>query len=306
MISIIVPVYNAQSTLRRCLDSILSQDYTDYEVLVIDDGSKDDSPAICDEYAAKDSRFRVFHKSNGGVSSARNVGLDNAIGEWITFADSDDMFEDGAFSMIYNSITQTDSSCNLIVENVEMIHYDGRKSVVYKSSMSSLADLIASGWYGSVWNKMFRNRLLHSLNLRFDEELHFGEDQLFVAEYLQQVDKISYIKFPCYIQYLPQCYRKKYEQYTGYNYHMAIYRKIKKINPSYACTMVDGLTMSFIGHLRSDKVSYSEEISSFKEYVGEDVSQVKGKRKFALRWLSGNHNLFVWKIIFTIYSRFNL
>ena len=76
--------------MRRCVDSILAQTFTDFELLLIDDGSTDGSPAICDEYAVKDSRVRVFHKPNGGVSSARNLGLDHALGEWICFVDSDD------------------------------------------------------------------------------------------------------------------------------------------------------------------------------------------------------------------------
>ena len=90
VISIIVPVYNTEQYLRRCIDSVLAQTYQDFELLLIDDGSKDSSGAICDEYAAQDTRVRVFHKANGGVSSARNVGLDHARGEWITFVDSDD------------------------------------------------------------------------------------------------------------------------------------------------------------------------------------------------------------------------
>ena len=90
VISIIVPIYNAGKTLHRRIDSILSQTYTSWELLLIDDGSTDTSGPICDEYAARDARVRVFHKENGGVSSARNVGLDNARGEWITFVDADD------------------------------------------------------------------------------------------------------------------------------------------------------------------------------------------------------------------------
>ena len=89
-ISVIVPVYNVEKYLPRCIDSILSQTFTDFELLLIDDGSPDNCGKICDEYAAKDSRVRVFHKPNGGVSSARNLGLDNARGEWIAFIDSDD------------------------------------------------------------------------------------------------------------------------------------------------------------------------------------------------------------------------
>ena len=89
-ISVIVPVYNVEKYLPRCIDSILSQTFKDFELLLIDDGSPDNCGKICDEYAAKDRRVRVFHKPNGGVSSARNLGLDKACGEWITFIDSDD------------------------------------------------------------------------------------------------------------------------------------------------------------------------------------------------------------------------
>lgn len=97
MISVIVPVYNVERYLARCIESILSQTYTDFELLLIDDGSKDKSGSICDEYALKDSRIRVFHKPNGGVSSARNVGLDNARGQWVAFCDSDDWLDKSMF-----------------------------------------------------------------------------------------------------------------------------------------------------------------------------------------------------------------
>ena len=90
MVSCIIPVYNTEKYLPRCIESVLAQTFVDWEMLLIDDGSTDASGSICDEYAASDSRIRVFHKENGGVSSARNVGLDNMRGEWVTFVDSDD------------------------------------------------------------------------------------------------------------------------------------------------------------------------------------------------------------------------
>lgn len=93
MISIIVPVYNTEKYLDQCIQSILSQTYTDYELLLVDDGSTDSSGVICDRYAEQDSRVREFHKPNGGVSSARNMGLDNARGEWIGWVDSDDYID---------------------------------------------------------------------------------------------------------------------------------------------------------------------------------------------------------------------
>lgn len=107
-ISVIVPVYKAEKYLHRCVDSILAQAFTDFEVLLIDDGSPDRSGEICDGYAKKDSRVRVFHKENGGVSSARNLGLENAVGEWIWFVDSDDTVEANALNIINTYIENTD------------------------------------------------------------------------------------------------------------------------------------------------------------------------------------------------------
>ena len=109
-ISVIIPVYNAEKYLYRCIDSVLAQTYQDFELLLIDDGSKDSSGAICDEYAAKDARVRVFHKENGGVSSARNVGLDHARGEWITFVDADDWI-----SMDWLKEMMTHSDSDLVI-----------------------------------------------------------------------------------------------------------------------------------------------------------------------------------------------
>lgn len=105
LISVIVPVYNVEKYLPRCIDSIIDQTFKNFELLLIDDGSKDKSGEICDEYAKRDNRIKVFHKENGGVSSARNVGLDSAKGEWIIFCDSDDEFYCNAFKS-YNDIIQ--------------------------------------------------------------------------------------------------------------------------------------------------------------------------------------------------------
>ena len=110
-ISVIVPVYNTEKYLHRCIDSILSQTFTDFELLLINDGSKDGSGAICDEYAAKDNRVRVFHKENCGVSSARNLGLDNVQGEWVLFVDSDDWMELTMLAKMYHAAIENNADC---------------------------------------------------------------------------------------------------------------------------------------------------------------------------------------------------
>ena len=102
LISIIVPIYNVEKYLSRCINSVLSQTFPDFELLLIDDGSTDKSGYICDGYAQKDSRIKVFHIENGGVSAARNYGLDNARGEWITFVDADDWIDKDMYYKLYN------------------------------------------------------------------------------------------------------------------------------------------------------------------------------------------------------------
>lgn len=108
-ISIIVPVYKAEAYLHRCVDSILAQTFTDFELLLIDDGSPDKSGEICDEYAQKDSRVRVIHKENGGVSSARQRGLDESVGEYTIHADPDDWVEPGMLDELYNKAKEEDA-----------------------------------------------------------------------------------------------------------------------------------------------------------------------------------------------------
>lgn len=118
-ISIIVPVYNVEKYLEECVESVLSQTFTDYELLLIDDGSTDSSGIICDGYATQDSRIRVFHKSNGGVSSARNLGLDNALGEWVCFIDSDDEIRN------LESLCISQSKSDVILFTLRMIDGNG-------------------------------------------------------------------------------------------------------------------------------------------------------------------------------------
>ena len=104
LITIIIPIYNRAKTLPECLDSIINQEHSEFECLLIDDGSHDDSLKVCNDYADKDSRFRVFHKTNGGVGSARNLGLENATGEWVAFVDSDDIITPNHLSQFATAI----------------------------------------------------------------------------------------------------------------------------------------------------------------------------------------------------------
>lgn len=163
-ISVIVPVYNTEKYLNRCIDSILAQTFTDFELLLIDDGSKDNSGTICDEYAAKDSRVRVFHKENGGVSSARKLGLDNAQGEWITFVDSDDRID---VSYLYFFIDNLKSKIDLIVTSASKDKSITKEEYIKGILMRKVPP--------SVWGKLYRKQIIKDA-FCLPRQLYWGED----------------------------------------------------------------------------------------------------------------------------------
>ena len=219
-ISVIVPVYNAEKYLHRCIDSILSQTFTDFELLLIDDGSKDGSGAICDEYAEKDNRVRVFHKENGGVSSARNLGLDNACGEWIAFVDSDDwvekqfllsMFECSVHDFVFLNMDDTLSS-NALCEQNGMIG-------------KSLIQMIYKNYFFTIWGKLFTKKIIDDHRLRFDVSFFSGEDVIFILEYILYISSICMIN-GTYYNYINRGLSQKKVSYV---YFKSIISKMNSI-----------------------------------------------------------------------------
>lgn len=199
MISIIVPVYNTEKYLDQCIQSVLAQTYTNWELLLIDDGSTDSSGAICDKYAAEDKRIRVFHKENGGVSSARNLGLDNAKGEWISFVDADDWIEPQSLHTLFEN-----RDSDLIIASMHFEHsgYIGNFPRLGKLESQELNDLLAKNMdhfsICSPCSKYFKNRIIQEQHLRFNQRLCFGEDSVFVKTYLLNVKNITCVKDVCY------------------------------------------------------------------------------------------------------------
>ena len=111
LVSVIVPIYNVEKYLEKCIESIVNQTYKNLEIILVDDGSPDNCPAICDEWAQKDSRIKVIHKKNGGLSSARNAGLEVSNGEYISFVDSDDWLDENTFEEVYNNFLKELYQC---------------------------------------------------------------------------------------------------------------------------------------------------------------------------------------------------
>ena len=197
VVSIIVPVLNTVKFLHRCIDSVLAQTYTNFELLLIDDGSKDSSGTICDEYAAQDTRVRVFHKENGGVSSARNMGLDNARGEWITFVDADDWISK---DYLEEMVTHSDSDLVIADFTVEGEGQWNERLPVGKWQGKELSGIIehdvALARITASMCKLLKKSLIGQT--RFYTALTTQEDALFMFRYLCAVQNVQIIALKGY------------------------------------------------------------------------------------------------------------
>lgn len=210
VISIIVPVYNTEAYLPRCLDSILRQTYSNFELILIDDGSTDKSGAVCDYYSAQDNRIRVIHKTNGGVSAARNVGINLSLGEYIVFVDSDDEISNSYLFDLYSEISQSNVDLSLMsFTRISGSSRDSNLLHAFKLNLNSIEpeqrDLLVKLakyflLYGPV-NKIFQSRIIHDKHILFDETISFGEDVIFVFRYLSFCDSLSYIPRDGYYYY---------------------------------------------------------------------------------------------------------
>lgn len=205
--SFIVPVYRVEKWLVQCIDSILSQEIMDLELILVDDGSPDSSGAICDEFAAKDSRVSVIHKENGGVSKARNIGIEVSSGKYIIFVDSDDWIECCLLKYV-----------DAFVDDFEIVYY-GHKNYCMDGDIVSYHPYSISccnkeemengivhlkynsskfEYFGYTWNKVFRSEIIKKNNIKFIEGLTLREDELFTMEYCQQISSLHVVSESLY------------------------------------------------------------------------------------------------------------
>ena len=202
LLSIIVPVYKVEKYLPRCLDSILAQTYKNIEVILIDDGSPDNSGAICDEYASRDSRIRAFHIENNGVSSARNFGLKKASGEYIGFVDSDDYIAPEMYEVLVNNLEEYNadiSICGFSQEDTNGDFHRYWKEDILKSFNASeqIEYLLDNKYYRcSIWDRIFKKEVLN--NVSFHKDIKIYEDMLFDYEAIKNSEKAVYTSLPYY------------------------------------------------------------------------------------------------------------
>ena len=198
LFSVIVPVYNAEVTIDRCIQSILEQSTDDFELILVDDGSADASLSICTKYSRKDSRIIVYSQQNGGVSSARNKGMELSSGNYLVFVDSDDYVAPD-----YLNSFKTNEQADLIIEGfvledtekgpVKMVCYPAER-IIISHDYQALSEPFIEGRFNTVWGKAFKRSALQNSNAAFCEGINMGEDTLFVIKMLRGADVIAFVE----------------------------------------------------------------------------------------------------------------
>lgn len=204
-VSVIIPVYNAEKTIERCVRSVLDQEFQDLELIAVDDGSKDASGKILDEIAEKDSRLHVVHVENGGVSRARNIGLSMIQGEYVQFLDADDYIPMESTKLLVRTMEK--SQCDLVIADFYRVVGDkvARKGSIRSDALLTLQEFAtlmmespSDFYYGVLWNKLYRSSILLENDLKMDEDLNYCEDFIFNMEYLLHTKTINPLPVPVY------------------------------------------------------------------------------------------------------------
>ncbi len=203
--SIIVPIYNAERYLEQCLSSILGQEFTDYELLLVNDGSTDCSAGICQTYAKKTSCIKIYNQKNSGVSVARNVGINNSTGKWLLFVDADDMLPANVLTTLHELLLN--NTLDLIIGGYEAIQGLERETTsdfnftVIKAKDEGITQMYQNiFWPWFICSKVFNNSIIKSNKILFENNIHFGEDRLFTMKYLCNIkSNILFTSIPFYI-----------------------------------------------------------------------------------------------------------
>ena len=197
--SIIVPVYNVEACLDACISSILAQTYQNFELILVDDGSTDQSGKICDCYAGQDHRIKVIHQKNGGVACARNRGIETSVGEWICFVDSDDSIKS---DWLEHYVEYSDA--DMTMQNISVITSSGKSYCTFMEDLLAIGDeRLDIRSEKSKLNspcKCFRASIIREHHIRFEVGMHLGEDLVFVLEYMNHSDSMRLLSYDGYVQ----------------------------------------------------------------------------------------------------------
>lgn len=301
-VSIIVPIYNCKDYLPGCIESIVAQTYNKLQIILVDDGSTDQSASICEKYCLQDERIQVIKKDNGGVSSARNAGLANAVGEYISFIDSDDWIEKEYIERLLGSIRENQSDCSMCEHDVfdkqGSIDYPGfaddGETVIYSERALtglcfSLGEPFTEFPFFYLWDKLYKHQLWE--NIKFDESLHNGEDRWALFEVFKKIKNgLSLVRERLYH------YRDNREgsitsnKDQGCDYEIA-YRMLDnaRFHNMELTPFIENVVIHTLGRLRRAclEKNYDQYYSTYQEFLSvypmakSQIRRAKGLKKMA-------------------------
>ena len=250
LISVIVPIYNVEKYLNKCIESIISQTYKNLEIILVDDGSQDLCPKICDEYAKKDNRIKVIHKENNGVSAARNTGIDIAQGKWIAFIDADDWVDENYLKIL---ISESDENIDIIGcgykrvngNNIEKVN-NNDETIIYDNVKFIEKLLNVQNGYGFVHTKLIRKSLIN--NVKFDCNIKVGEDALFNMQLAKKTKRIKIINKALY------------------NYRISLESTVKKYDKNYVEKYYNAMQKCY-NYIYKNFVDNTEIISNIHNFI---------------------------------------
>lgn len=289
-ISIIIPIYNSEKYLEKCIESVINQSFNEFELLLINDGSSDKTREICELYVNKDNRIKLFNLENGGVSNARNFGIDSSNSEYICFIDSDDYIK---LDMLYNLYRATENGkIDLVVSGMFFERYDGGswnniidnyKATNYKELQFIIRELFKSYLLYNPVGKLYKAIIINKNNLRFKKDMSFGEDPVFNCEYLKKISSCININesYYIYVKHGETSLSNKFEsgkiefnekmhhelELLLVNYSVLDNETKEVINSRYSKELID---MIFTINRAKDNVSFSEKRRFLKKIFAND------------------------------------
>lgn len=294
--SIIIPIYNCEKYLSRCIDSVLNQNYNNFELILVDDGSTDNSGLICDEYSKKNSQIKTLHKTNEGVSKARNVGIENSKGKYIIFLDSDDYLSKDYFEEINKILTKFKNielinfgfysdvdDENLNTLSSDIINY---KDVMYKSH-EEIKDDFVNLWDNTmlynIWNKVYSSKIIKENNIKFPD-FNWGEDIQFNRDYLNVINSL-YNSDKCFYHYVreregaatknykPEIFETRKREFIEFNSYFDQWDIEKQAYYEFSCRRYIERVLGCLENVYCSKFKFSERYKIIKLMIKDSTTR---------------------------------
>lgn len=316
LISVIVPIYKVENYLSKCVESIIAQEYSNIEIILVDDGSPDNCGRICDDFASKDTRIKVIHKKNGGLSSARNAGIDIATGEYLGFVDSDDSIEPFMYKKLISSVIENKTklsvcAVNYVFENGETLTKSNLDEDCIFDFYQAMIEMNSHRIFDmGAWSKLYHRDLF--LNLRFPEG-KLSEDYYIMYKIFDRAQKISYVSTPCY-NYLQRQNSITHNTKINHDHEYAAKNQMEYLEKKYpdlrtlghtayasaALTVYDSYIKNSVKCPKKDIKHFKSVVKENKEYINNADFLSKSKKvQFQLFLI----NTTLYNIVFKMYRK---